>query len=464
MQTIIDEDLKRRNQVVKFFCLFFSFALLLASGIAGVYTGEFSVLFSDFLKILTSPCPLVTDYFQLGNMGSALLNAGLCGLACTLFMLHPKVDCSSSTLAGYFLVIAHCFYGLNFLNMWPPFLGIIVFCVVKKIDLFDNLAMCMFSTAFGPFVSELLFRYTLGENFTPEKIQVSFIGIVLVLVLALFLGFAIPAMLPGALYMHKGYNLYNGGLAFGLLGLLIYSFMYKTMGVDPPERFEYENMAYAAHGHSYQLFSTLLFLLLFLVTLIVGWILNGKSLQGYQALLNTTGHRADYLMEFSPALVLINIGFYGIMILTYMNLIIVFTDGVGYTGATFGVTLAALTFSAGGQHPKNVWPILLGYVVLSFSVSALCIFAGRALPWTLSTQGYINGIAFATGLSPIAGHYGWKNGVLAGFICAVMCTSTSMIHGGFVLYNGGLTAGITALILVPMLEYYYHEKTSVVKD
>ena len=30
------------------------------------------------------------------------------------------------------------------------------------------------------------------------------------------LGFAIPAMLPGALRLHKGFNLFNGGLAFGL--------------------------------------------------------------------------------------------------------------------------------------------------------------------------------------------------------------------------------------------------------
>ena len=76
------------------------------------------------------------------------------------------------------------------------------------------------------------------------------------------------------------------------------------------------------------------------------------------------------------------------------------------------------------------------------------------IPWTLSTQGYINGLAFATGLCPFAGKYGWKVGVLAGFLSAVICTSTSAMHGGFVLYNGGFTAGLTALVLVPVLDYY----------
>ena len=50
--------------------------------------------------------------------------------------------------------------------------------------------------------------------------------------------------------------------------------------------------------------------------------------------------------------------------------------------------------------------------------------------------------------------YGWKVGMLAGFLSAVICTSTLAMHGGFVLYNGGLTAGLTALVLIPILDFY----------
>ena len=44
--------------------------------------------------------------------------------------------------------------------------------------------------------------------------------------------------------------------------------------------------------------------------------------------------------------------------------------------------------------------------------------------------------------------------MIAGFMSAIICTSTLAMHGGFVLYNGGLTAGLTALILVPILDFY----------
>jgi hypothetical protein len=72
----------------------------------------------------------------------------------------------------------------------------------------------------------------------------------------------------------------------------------------------------------------------------------------------------------------------------------------------------------------------------------------------LSTQVYVNGIAFATGLCPIAGRYGWKKGLFAGLIHAIICSSTSSMHGGFVLYNGGFNAGLTALVLIPILDFY----------
>ena len=66
-------------------------------------------------------------------------------------------------------------------------------------------------------------------------------------------------------------------------------------------------------------------------------------------------------------------------------------------------------------------------------------------------------MVFATGLCPISGRYGRRAGIAAGFMCASMCTATSSLHGGLVLYNGGFTAGITALILLPILEHYIPE-------
>ncbi len=151
---------------------------------------------------------------------------------------------------------------------------------------------------------------------------------------------------------------------------------------------------------------------------------------------------------------LINTGFHGFIFLIYVNIAIFFAPEAGFTGPTIGVVLAALTFTCIGQHPANVWPILVGYQFLYFTSMFLCYVNGRELSWAISPQSYINGAAFATGLCPIVGRYGLRAGFAAGFMCASMCTVTSALHGGFVLYNGGFTAGITAMLLLPILEHY----------
>lgn len=454
----MDHNIKKSSWFIKAICFNFSICFFVASFAATVYLNLWGHVWKDFLKLMVLPGPLVTDYFMLGNIASAFLNAGICGMTFTLLMIVLKTECRPSYLAGYFLVVAHCFYGLNFLNMWPPVLGILLFTKVFKIGFRHNLDMAMFSTAFGPFISEMLFRYHVWDYYIAYEIQVSVLGFIYVIIFSIFLGFAIPAMLPGALKLHKGFNLYNGGLAFGLLGLFIYAFMYKTMGIEPPHATPTPNVVYASHTNSYQIFSTWFFVIVFALFILWGWYLNGKSFKGYKDLLKSTGHTADFFAEYGAPKVIMNIGFYGFLVFTYFLLVISFTDGAGFTGPTVGVILAALTFSSQGQHPANVWPIFVGYMVLSLFVTIMCSISGLDIPWTLSTQGYINGAAFATGLCPIAGRYGRRYGVIAGILAAILCTSTSSMHGGLMLYNGGLTTGITALIMVPCLEYYWRDK------
>lgn len=278
------------------------------------------------------------------------------------------------------------------------------------------------------------------------------------------MGYVTPAILPGARAWHKGYNLYNGGLAFGVFGFFVFNLMYRTMGIVPPEIITVENPIYIRFGESYRLYGNCFYLLIFLFCFLTGYFLNGRSLKGLSHLLKDTGFRSDFAEKYGMSVCLMNIGIYGSLFLLYLNLVILFTNGAGFTGPTFGIMLAALTFSAMGQHPRNVLPILIGYQMLYLVTGFFCHMNGRELTWSLSTQGYLNGVAFATGMSPLVGHYGFRVGILSGFLCASMCTATSAVHGGFVLYNGGFTAGITVLILLPILEHYLPGTRSEMKD
>ena len=451
---------KHAGKIIALYMGFLSLAFFIATPIAVCVTGE-STFWENLFRILTSPSKLVTDYFALGGLGSTFFNVAVCGLICNLIILVCRAKSTASIFAGYMLVVAHGFYGLNFLNMWPPLLGVLLFCIIKKNPFRENVHIALFSTALGPFISDFLFRYSLGERFIHGEPKTTVLGIVLAVLFGLATGFVVPALLPGTTAMHRGYNMYKAGLAIGILGIFVYAFLYQTLGIDAPDALVIENPTYYALPYAYRGFMNVFFLILFSATVLMGYLFNRRSFHGYPELLKSTGYGVDFLDKFGMPVCLINVGVYGLCILAYLNIVFILPEifpflpsGVGFTGATVGVSFAALTFAADGQQPRTVAPIVLGYVILQILVCVICGICRFDIPWTLSTQSYINGLAFATGLCPFAGKYGWRVGVLAGFLSAVICTSTTAMHGGFVLYNGGFNAGLTALVLLPVLDYY----------
>ena len=455
---------ERNSRIIDAMAFGISGALILGCVAGVIYTGTLSALPRDLFHILTTPGPLVTDYFMMGSMPAAFLNAGLCGLTMACFMHFLPGPSHVNTLAGYFLVIAHCFYGLNLLNMLPCFFAPFGYLYYKKLDFNNNLHVCMFATCFSPFVSELLFRYTQGETFVPGEPTLTPNGVMLTAGFLLFIAFVAPAILPGAKAWHKGYNLYNGGLAYGILGFLMYNFLYKTMGVPAPYKLIVTNPVYDYFGRSFRAFGNTYFILLFCSFIAAGWFLNGWSFKGLEVLFSDTGYQSNFAEKYGMEICLMNAGLYGLLFLLYLNLAVVLTEGAGFTGPTYGVIFAALTFTAMGQHVSNVWPIFLGFPMLSLLSTGFNHLIGGNSEWTISTQAYLNSVAFATGLCPLVGRYGVVAGLAAGALCASLCTATSALHGGLMLYNGGFTTGVAALILIPILEHYSVPKRDEMKQ
>jgi hypothetical protein len=451
---------KNAYKIIAFFTSYLTAIFFITSIIAVIYTNE-NDFWKNLYKIITSPSKLVTDYFALGGLGSTFFNAAICGLASNLIIFLSKVKAKATTFAAYMLVVAHGFYGLNILNMWPTILGVLLFCIIKKKSFKENVHVALFSTALGPFISDFVFRYTTPDKFSYNEPQTTALGIIFALLFGIAAGFVVPALLPGTTKMHRGFNMFKAGLAIGILGIFVYSFMYKSLGIDAPSTIVIDNPKYYSMQYAYRGFVNVFFIVLFTSSLLFGYFLNNYSFRGYKQLIRSASYGVDFLDKFGMPVCLINFGVYGFCLLAYLNIIFVLPEifpflpaGVGFTGPTVGVLFAALTFSADGQQPRTVAPIAVGYVALFVLVCGICSLLNMDIPWTLSTQSYINGFAFATGLCAFSGKYGARYGILAGLLSAVICTSTSDMHGGFVLYNGGFTAGLTALVLIPILDYY----------
>ena len=243
-----------------------------------------------YLNILLSPSKLVTDYFALGGLSCTLFNAGICGLFTNFIIYISKTKPNATTFAGYLLVVAHCFYGLNIINMIPSILGVILYCAVKKSAFSENVHIALFSTAIGPFMSDFLFRYF----YFVSGVQAVVMGVIFSLALGIIVGFLLPAILPGTTKMHRGFNMYKAGLAIGILGIFIYSFMYESLGIPAPDVVKINNPEYYSLKLSYLGFINVFFVILFSAALVWGFALNKKSFINKFVLFINTFTKAFY--------------------------------------------------------------------------------------------------------------------------------------------------------------------------
>ena len=69
------------SQIINGIALGFSLSFLISAWIAAIYTKEWGMVFTDWHRILITPCPLITDYFAIGGLASTMLNAGICGMS-----------------------------------------------------------------------------------------------------------------------------------------------------------------------------------------------------------------------------------------------------------------------------------------------------------------------------------------------------------------------------------------------
>jgi len=410
--------------VLCFFTLAFYVGALCAPDLSEIFTG--------FWRIISKPAVLTKDYFflDIGSVSGCLLNFALTGTLFCAMMFLPGVNVTGVTVAAYGLSVGFCSYGVNFLNVLPFQLGVLIYSKIKHETFGKNLNFAMFSCALAPLVSEMLWRYP-----GTEVRGLTVLGVALALLVGIITGLTMPALCAHAQSFHKGYDLYNAGPAAGFLCFTLFALMYKALGIEAPA-------IAGTLGEGSPVFVNIFCSAVFVLCLIFGYIINGNSFKNYGKLLKDSGYKVDFAAKYGIGPCVINFGVYGLFILAYYNLV-----GAPMTGPTFGAIWNMLAFAAAGSTCLNVLPIMIGYVIAAqFGASAI------------NAQAICVGLCFASGLAPVSGRYGVIAGIIGAMIHYGLVTSVPAIHGGFTVYNGGFTAGLVCFVLIPVLESYFKTK------
>ena len=413
------------------------FAFLSGCFIVGAFfMPDRDTMLSGLWTILSNPGKISTNYFSLGGYAATFLNMGLVGLCCLLIFMVTGATCNNVSTFATILTIGFASWGMNIVNIWPTVLGVVVYCLVKKEKFSANANAMLFSTGIAPLISDLLVRYP-----NAEVVGFNLPGLVVTLIVGVFIGFLLPAGLAHAPQVHKGCDLYSAAVPVCLMAFFLEATLYKTMGVELPG---VSSDLTVASQSTVNIFCLIVFGLC-----LIGGIALGCKPADYMKLLGARDHVGNVSGTLGKAVFLTNVGVYGLFILAYYNAI-----GASFNGVTFGIIFCMLCTCNSGSHPGNVWPIMLGYVVGSFVFGWLSGLAGGAFAMTINAQAIAIGLCFANGLSPVASKYGWFWGAVAGLAHYVLVTSVPNMHGGFCVYNGGFTAAVICVLMIPVLERF----------
>ena len=428
-------DLPER-EFLKVFFAFFSISFLTAA----FFMPDREQMLPGLLKIVSQPTKASTSFFSIGGYAATFLNMGLVGLICTALYCIPGEKPTGAATLVTILTTGFGSWGIHIVNMWPTMLGVVLHCLVKKEKIGNHTNAMLFSTGLAPFMSELMVRYPYPEvvGFHPS-------GVALAFAIGAVVGFFLPAGLENSPKVHKGFDLYSAALPGGMTAFLMQGFLYKVMGVEIPEAVSDLTLV------SPEIVNTFC-ILLFGACIVIAFRMGCRP-RDYWNMMYAAVPATNFSAVYGNAVFLMNVGLYGLFILGYYNWI-----GAPFNGVTFGVMFCMLSTCNSGSHPGNIWLITLGYGLASKLFQTLSPLTGGEFVQYLNSQAIVVGLCYANGLSPIADEYGWMYGGVAAMLHFCMGTPVPERHGGMCLYNGGFTAALVCLLMVPGLERHFRTK------
>lgn len=374
-------------------------ALAFSGGLAGSY-----------MEVLTNPAILLTDFSYVGGIAAAFLNAGLMGLLASA-LVYASGEFSGLSFAVVTMCAGFAFFGKTPVTGIVIISGTIIRNYVMQKRPFEDITTALFATCMGPMVSYIAYS-------TPG-------GWPAALLSGLAAGFLVPEVASLTKRAYKGMNLYNIAFASTII-TAIAAEMLRGLG------FQLE--ACAGPTLDYPAWVYPLLIAAFAIAGMAGYFFIPGSVDGFKKILGCRCEGADYLSTAGLGGTLLNFSLTGFILVIVPWAVL----KAPLNGPLLGTIIAVSGWAASAKKPEAMLTLIGGYLA-AFFISSYELTPAIAM-----------GSLFVTGLCPLSDRLGIGYGFLAGFVHLFVVTRCSSIHGGLMLYNNGLSAGIVAIAVLAL--------------
>ena len=85
--------------------------------VIGLVVQPFPDILKGLIRIVIEPDLLITDYFAVGGIGAAMINAGIITLISLAMIYFLKMEMSGHTITAVFLMFGFSLFGKNIMNI-----------------------------------------------------------------------------------------------------------------------------------------------------------------------------------------------------------------------------------------------------------------------------------------------------------------------------------------------------------
>ena len=387
--------------------------------VIGLFLQPIQEIGPGIVRLIKEPDFLITDYFVVGGVGAALINAGALTLMSIGIIYFMGMDMDGHTITSSCLMFGFSLFGKNLLNIWAILAGVYLYARYHKTSMRRYIYIGFYGTSLSPIITQMM---QVGNLPVVMRMAIA-------LAVGLIIGFVLPPLCTHVHYAHQGYSLYNVGFGAGIIATVVVS-LAKSFGIKVESR-----LIWSVGNNT--LFAVLL-MSLFGCMIASAVAVRGKTiLESYRRILKTSGiGGTDYLKDEGGATTVFNMGVNGL----FATLFVLAVKG-DLNGPTICGIFTIVGFSSTGKHLRNIAPIMFGVYLASFTKT-----------WAINQPSPILALLFSTTLAPVAGRFGPVAGIIAGYLHSSVALNVGIVYGGMNLYNNGFAGGIVAIFLVPVVQ------------